>query len=180
MQLEDKLNGFGRCNGPEASNRALSSADFITIMLAFRFSVHTVRVPSSSYGKVLNFGRSTLLRRSNRHCAASICAKCVYAHMPSAKTGLLNESPRSVNAYSTWGGLVGNIVRVAMPSRSNPLKVRVSICCEIASTMRLIVIIPLRHVRSPCLPLHHAATRLQQARSGVQSNVRSQVVTQSP
>jgi hypothetical protein len=58
--------------------------------------------------------------------------------MPSAKTGWLSDRPSSVNAYSTCGGLVGYVVRVTMPSRSSPLKVRVSICCDIPSTTRLI------------------------------------------
>jgi hypothetical protein len=39
-----------------------------------------------------------------------------------------SDRPRSVNAYSACGGLAGTIVRVSIPSRSSPRRVRVSIC----------------------------------------------------
>src|ERR1700688_129786 len=61
----------------------------------------------------------------------------VYVHTPRALTGFDRERPSGVNAYSTLGGIVGNIVRVTSPSRSSPRKVRVSIRCVIPPIRRL-------------------------------------------
>ncbi len=56
--------------------------------------------------------------------------------MVSAMTGASSDLPISVSSYSTRGGMVGNMVRRTIPSRSSPRSVIVNIRCEMPSIFR--------------------------------------------
>src|SRR5579862_9280108 len=68
--------------------------------------------------------------------ARSIVGRFVLAHSAMAPRGARRVRPRGVSSYSTRGGMVGYTVRVTSPSRSSPLRVRVSMRCEMPLIVR--------------------------------------------
>src|SRR6185436_5461517 len=109
---------------------------------------------------------------SKRFRACWIAVRFCRAHSPMPLTGPSSDRPSAVNSYSTLGGMVGNTVRVTMPSRSRPRSVKVSMRCEmLPSALRISL---KRRAPSPSSPttrmVHLSPTRARTSLTARQSS----------